>query len=135
MNIQEGYVAVSEREIYTDSKGRQWVEDPNGTHVDWLEPSGEWLDLELGPVNAYPSDKHGLVTVDGNRTVRLSRVLLNQCTDGTTPPHHGFPPPEVDHRAALARVVRVVTGAEPDPKVLDHLMAKGARCYWVEVPR
>lgn len=41
----------------------------------------------------------------------------------------------VDHREALARVVRVVTGAEPDPKVLDHLMAKGARCYWVEVKR
>lgn len=140
MNIPEGYATVNVRKIYTDSKGRQWVEDPNGTHVDWREPSGDWLDHEMGPIDAAPSDVHGTLTEDGNTVVRLSLVdadiMARSVVDEAAAVASGYcGHSSVDHREALARVVRVVTGAEPDPKVLDHLMAKGARCYWVEVKR
>lgn len=135
-----------EREIYTDCKGQQWVEDPKGSHVDWRGPGDRWVDGVFWPVEVNPHDVHGAVLDNGLTTVRLSCVppevepgpdiMTRPVVDEAAAVASGYcDHSRIDYREALARVVRVVTGAEPDQKVLDHLMAKGARCFWVEVPR
>lgn len=41
---------------------------------------------------------------------------------------------KINHREALARILRMVTGEEPGQVALDILIKAGARAYFVEVP-
>lgn len=37
---------------------------------------------------------------------------------------------QVNHREALARILRFATGVEPSPDVLQQMLARGARAFW-----
>lgn len=133
---------MSEQTVYTDVEGRRWVLDPNGTH-GWTSPDPGRLSRSLGPFRPWRR-LSGLSLPDGeqldNGTLRYYSIAPSEAAAPESPASAPETPvasaiPPGDHRAALERIVYALTGADPDPRVIDLLLAAGARAYWVAPPR
>lgn len=148
---------MSDQVTYTDVEGQRWVLDPNGTH-GWTSPNPGQLSRNLGPFRPWRR-LSGFSLPDGeeldNGTLRYyspapaadqapPELQLSWERDASREEIDAALAkldsalmkwrqqiPTTAARKAMERLVYALTGVEPDPRVIDRLLAEGARAYWM----